>query len=246
MKYNPIKRKLGISFFEHFARKEALREGLEISYGSNSLKAALFSSFKNYIVEVEDIPLVQTTKPYKFGVPNTVTIVVKNAGSFKEKSDELNRILNQQGYFIVKQETVGEDVDLYQFEPKYSVTISKNEIESFRVFHVAEKDRKEKILKLGLIPKDSRTSFKHKGNRIYLFVTNEPQKYVPNLLKTLSKRVNEEEAEVQKDMIVFEIDKKGISSEDLYLDESFDFKPDYYAVFTLHPIRSNYIKIYEN
>ena len=158
----------------------------------------------------------------------------------------MNRILNQQGYFIVKQETLGEDVDLYQFEPKYSVTISKNEIESFRVFHVAEKDRKEKILKLGLIPKDSRTSFKHKGNRIYLFVTNEPQKYVPNLLKTLSKRVNEKEAEVQKDMIVFEIDKKGISSEDLYLDESFDFKPDYYAVFTLHPIRSNYIKIYEN
>ena len=243
----PVKRVLGTSFFEYWAKKEMLREGLVVSYGSNSLKADLFSSFKKYIIDVEDIPLVQTTKPYKFGVPNTVTIVVKNANQFQEESDKLNTILNRQGYVTIRHEKVKNDVDIYQFEPKYPVTLSKKQLEPFRVFHITEKDRKENILKLGLNPKDSRTSFKHKGNRIYLFATNNPQQYIPVLSKNLSKRITKNGAEVEKDMLAFEVDKEGISSEDLYLDESFEYKPNsYFAVFTLYSIRPNHLKIYEN
>lgn len=242
----PVKRVLGTSFFEYWEKKEELREGLEISYGSNSLKAELFSSFKDHIIDVEDIPLVQTTKPYKFGVPNTVTIVVKNARQFEEKSDKLNRILNRQGYVIIRHEERKNDIDIYQFEPKYSIVLSKKQLGSLRIFHIAEKDRKEKILKLGLNPKDSRTPFKHKGNRIYLFATNNPQQYIPILSKSLSKRITKSGVEIEKDMIAFEVDKEGISNEDLYLDESFEYQPNsYFAVFTLYSIRPNYLKIYE-
>lgn len=247
MKAFPTKRILSTSFLDYWEKKEMLQEGLEISYGSNSLKAALFGSFKNYITEVEDIPLVQTKKPYKFGVPNTVTIVVKNATQFREQADELNRILNQQGYGIVKHTKEKDDIDIYQFEPKYSITLSKNELASFRVFHIAEKDRQEKIFKLGLNPKDSRTSFNHARNRIYLFATNNPQRYLPVLSKNLSKRVDREGNETVKRMVAFEVDKEGISNEELYLDESFDYKPNsFFAVFTLYSIRPNYLKIYEN
>jgi hypothetical protein len=237
------KRVLGASFLDYWANKKILREGLEVSYGSKNLKAALFGSFKNYIVEVEDIPLLQPTKPYKFGVPNTVTIVVRNAKQFQEQSDELNRILNQQGYGIVKHTMGKNNVDIYQFEPKYPVTLSKNAIASFRVFHITEKDRQEKILRLGLNPKDSRTSFKHKGNRIYLFATNNPQHHIPILSKELSMRIDDEGTEVKKKMVAFEVDKEGIFNEDLYLDESFQYKPNsFFAFFTLYSIRPDYLK----
>jgi hypothetical protein len=241
------KRILATSFFEHFKKQEMLREGLIVSYGANSLKSDLFRHFKEFIVFVEDVPLAQTNKNYKFGgAPTTVTILVKNPEQFKERSAELKQILNRQGYVTI-QHTNQNELDLYQFEPKYPLSITKDDLKSFRIFHITEQDRAEKILNNGLIPKESRTTYKHSGNRVYLFATSNPGKYIPVLLSRLSERVNKEGEVGLKSMMAFEIDKDGINERELYLDESFEFKPNQYcAVFTLYPIRSNYIKIYEN
>ena len=234
-------------FFQRIERLEQLREGLTVSYGANSLKSDLFRYFKEFIVFAEDVPLFQTNKNYKFGgAPATITILVKNPDQFKEQSKQLEQILNRQGYVII-QHTKQNEFDLYQFEPKYPLSVTKDDLKPFSVFHITEQDRVEKVLKNGLIPKESRTIYKHSGNRIYLFCTQNPEKYIPILLSKLSQRVNKESKTETLPMMCFEIDKEGISNEELYIDESFEFKPNHYcAVFTLYPIRPNYIKIYEN
>jgi hypothetical protein len=234
-------------FFRRFEELEQLREGLIVSYGVRSLKSDLFYRFKEFIVYVEDVPLFPTDKKYKFGgAPTTLTILIKNPEQFAKRSEELQQVLNRQGYITI-QHTKQNEFDLYQFEPKYPLSITKDELKQFRVFHITEEDRVEKILNKGLIPKETRTSYKHSGNRIYLFATLNPEKHIPILAKKLSLRATKKEEAKTKPMVALEVNKEGISNQELYLDESFQFNPSQYcAVFTLYPIRPSYLKIYEN
>jgi hypothetical protein len=241
-----ISRILGSSFFKRAFELDALREGLVVSYGSNSLKSDLFRLFNDFITAVEDVPLLDTPKTYKYGKPNTVTILVKNPEQFKKHHKGLDRILVRQGYSLISHSIYSDDLDLYQFEPKYPVTINKEYLKGYRIFHVTEADRANKILQRGLNAKQSRTSFAHTGNRIYLFATNNPSKHLPVLSKRLSERITDKGSE-HKHMVSFEVDPAGISNEELYLDESFEFKPNAYCdIFTLFPVRPNYLKIYEH
>ena len=168
-----VERVLSKGFFGSAQERDLLREGLMVSYGSDTLKRKLLREFKKYIVEVEDIPFsVDAGVSYKFGRPNTLTLLIQFPKEFrKTELEKLQGILDVCGYFIVKSGFYSQTADLYQFEPKYPVQITKEQLTGYNLFHVAEKDRTENILANGLLPKRSRTEFKHPGNRVYFFAT---------------------------------------------------------------------------
>lgn len=69
---------------------------------------------------------------------------------------------------------VSNDVYVTSFEAKYPTEISRNKL-SGDLYHVTRGNNLENIMKYGLLPKDSKTTFHHPSNRIYLLSTNNPE-----------------------------------------------------------------------
>ena len=235
-------RVLATTFHKRIEAKEKLFEGLEVSFGSNNLKREIFSKYKSKIIHVEDVKIFPD-KPVqpKFGRPITLTFIFKN--DFVPDS-EFFKILNRNGYFIVKEEKdyLFEGTESYfcQIEPKFPIEIQINN-PSVRFFHIAKKSSLPKILKIGLAPKESQTTFKHPGNRIYLFATKNPELFVESLKAKLSK----DKGIKEDSMIALEIDSKFVRSNYLLLDESFEHKSNCIAVFILKNIPPSFISTYE-
>lgn len=175
---------LASNFLKRLEEERVLTEGLITSYSSSALRSEMFKKFKKYIVEVEDIPFnVNNDIKYKFGKPNTVTFLIQFPTEFKTHEKELQSILDLYGYFIVRQGFYSQNLDVYQFEPKYPIQILPEQLNGYKLFHITENNRVEKILQTGLTTKTSRTRFKHPANRIYLFATKNPKTYIPILKK---------------------------------------------------------------
>jgi hypothetical protein len=239
---NGEQRVLATTFHKKIEEKEKLFEGLEVSFGSNNLKQEIFSKYKSKIIHVEDVKIFPD-KPVqpKFGRPSTLTFIFKN--DFVPDS-EFFKILNRNGYFIVKEEKdyLFEGTESYfcQIEPKFPIEIKIDNL-SVRFFHIAKKSSLPKILKIGLAPKESQTTFKHPGNRIYLFATKNPELFVESLKAKLS-----EDKGIEEDsMVALEIDSEFVRNNYLLLDESFEHKPNCVAVFVLKNIPPSFISIYE-
>lgn len=69
------RRILGKGFVSNQEEKALIEESLGVSYGSDYLKKALLKKFKDIILEIEDVPLFQSKLDYKFGKPNTLTVL---------------------------------------------------------------------------------------------------------------------------------------------------------------------------
>jgi hypothetical protein len=244
-----FRRVLGKSFVSNQEEKTLIEEGLGVSYGSDHLKKALLKKFKNQILEIEDIPLFQSKLEYKFGKPNTLTALFKS--SFEELN-ELKVIARAYGYSIVQSSEVSGS-KMHQLEPKYPILLEKNMLEGCRLFHVTTLKKKEKILKYGLLPKDSQTTFEHSGSRVYIFFTKQPEIVISGLKKSLAEnkfqkiqsdpKASEEDKKEPPKMVCLEIDKTLLDLHNVYLDESFDYKPNYfYAGFVMSGIDPKFIK----
>ena len=238
----PAERVLATNFQKRAEEKEKLLEGLQVSYGSTSLKSQFFSNYKSDIIFVEDVPLFadKLIEP-KFGRPNTLTFIFKN--DFKPDSN-FYRILSLCGYFIVKEERDynfdGKKTYFCQLEPKFPIEVHISN-PAVKFLHVTKKNRLDKIFQIGLTPKESQTTFKHPGNRIYLFASKHPELYI----ESLKSKLGLDKGIESSSLITLEVDSNFVRNNYLFIDESFEHKADCVAVFVLKNIPSSYIRLYE-
>lgn len=222
---NLEKRVLTRTFLDFILEKELLEEGLIYSHDGDTFLLNIKRSYGIYIIKSEAIPLFASIDEKK---PMTVTVMFMK--DILNRMDDLRKTMDFYGYFISKKIEAPNHITL-QFEPKYPIKYTKEQLEGFRVFHIAPLEVLHKIFKIGLCPKESSTSFDHPANRIYVFFTNDVR-YVQAFRDSLAKDKSKENNE--KKLVILEIDKLY---SDVFVDESFDFKPPkYFAGFVLKNI----------
>jgi len=160
---NPEKRVLARTFLDFILEKELLEEGLIYSHDGDTFLLNIKRSYGIYIIKSEAIPLFPSIDEKK---PMTVTVMFMKA--ILDRMDDLQKTMDFYGYFISKKIEAPNHVTL-QFEPKYPIKYTKEQLEGFRIFHIAPLEVLHKIFKIGLCPKESSTSFDHPSNRIYVF-----------------------------------------------------------------------------
>ena len=188
----------------------------------------------------ENVPPFKETKTKYGDVFSVIFIFHKNFDIAN-----LDPILKTYGYFASKtnpkfkfrdQETL-----FCRLEAKFplEIVLPKSGV---TLIHVTLKDKLKKILKNGLTPKDSQTTFGHDGNRIYLLATIFPEANVPSLKQMLanSKELSE------SDMTALEIIPNQWKNRKYYIDESFLHKQgSYYSIFTFTNFSPNELKLWE-
>lgn len=231
---------VGLNTFTNQHAEDLLKEGLDVSYGTENLKKAIYSKFREDILHSENVPPFKETKTKYGDVFSVVFIFHKNFDIAN-----LDPILKTYGYFASKtnpkfkfrdQETL-----FCRLEAKFPLEIALPK-SGVTLIHVTEKDRAKKILRIGLTPKESKTAFGHDGNRIYLLATVFPEANVPSLKQMLanSKELSE------SDMIAFEIIPNEWKNRKYYIDESFLHKQgSYYSIFTFTNFSPNELKLWE-
>jgi len=206
--------------------KNILEEGLIVSYDSKQLISKISQTYSNDVKYIEDCPLFPTN-PSKYGKANSIFITFKT----KPNTDALNKILSLYGYFITYEESVGEEYDV-TIEPKYPVRYGEFP-PSINFYHITPTINLEKIKKIGITPRTSKTLFKHEGNRIYILISKTIRP-VEKFKMVLSDHKNIAEMSILE---LFDI------SQDVFVDESFDHvKGKCYAGFVLKNIHPNKIK----
>lgn len=222
---NPEKRVLTRTFLDFILEKELLEEGLVYSHDGDTFLLNIKRSYGIYIIKSEAIPLFPSIDEKK---PTTVTVMFMK--DILNRMDDLRKTMDFYGYFVSKKIEAPNHITL-QFEPKYPIKYTKEQMEGFRIFHITPLEVLHKIFKIGLCPKESSTSFDHPSNRIYVFFTNDVR-YVQAFRDSLTKDKSKENNE--KKLVILEIDKLY---SDVFVDESFDFKPPrYFAGFVLKNI----------
>ena len=230
---------IGLDSFKNQHAQDLLEEGLEVSYGAEKLKRAIYSKFGNDILHSENMRPFKENKT-KYGDVFSVAFIFNK--DFDTTS--LDPILKTHGYFVSKtnpkfkfedQETL-----FCRLEAKFPLEIVLPE-KGVSLIHVTLKDKLKKILKNGLTPRDSQTAFGHDGNRIYLLATICPEEDVKSLKRMLanSKEVSE------NDMIAFEIFPNQWKNRKYYIDESFLHKQgQHYSIFTFTNFSPREIKLW--
>ena len=231
---------VGLNTFTNQHAEDLLKEGLDVSYGTENLKKAIYSKFGEDILYSENVPPFKETKTKYGDVFSVIFIFHKNFDIAN-----LDPILKTYGYFASKtnpkfkfrdQETL-----FCRLEAKFplEIVLPKSGV---TLIHVTLKDKLKKILKNGLTPKDSQTTFGHDGNRIYLLATIFPEANVPSLKQMLanSKELSE------SDMTALEIIPNQWKNRKYYIDESFLHKQgSYYSIFTFTNFSPNELKLWE-
>jgi len=145
--------------------KESIDEGLINTYPKNTVikeleKRGIFIDYEK-TKESENSPIYIITDDFT--------------------KDKINNILNVYGYYISKFSIDSEET-IYQIEPKNSKEIN---IDKSNFYHITFKSHLESIKRIGLVPKKSKTTFYHEGNRIYLIKTEIPEMFLNNFKKQL-------------------------------------------------------------
>jgi hypothetical protein len=211
-----------------------LNEGLITSYPPNKLTDLLI---KNFHVGSKNINI------------GTLNTILFNYNLNIANNKDFLQYLNLCGYTLTKVEVIDISRKLeYTLEPKFP-SILRSIPKTF--YHVTPVSNLPKIKKMGgLIPRISKTSFIHSGDRIYLFVTqlNSPSdifKLAYSLHKDRMKRFtgNIKNSNISREYAVLEINPD--KSNTYYLDPSLqirDISPTCFGVFTLRTINITQIK----
>lgn len=225
--------------FKHQHGQDLIKEGLEVSYGAEKLKSAIYSKFEADILHSESVRPFKENKT-KYGDVFSVAFV------FNKNFDitSLDPILKTYGYFVSKTNPKFEFKDqetlFCRLEAKFPLEIILPE-NGVSLIHVTLKNKATKILINGLTPKDSQTTFGHDGNRIHLLATICPEEDVNSLKKMLA---NSKEV-LENDMIAFEIFPNRWKNRRYYIDESFLHKQgQHYSIFTFTNFSPNEMKLW--
>lgn len=214
------------TFVDYFNRENelVLQEGLITTYPASAFEHALKTNFgdsiKNLFVDKNFL-----------GFKTKLELHLKNTSKLKD----IEKFADTYGYHFGAFQS---NPPVVQIEPKYPFKVFKDDLPE-KAYHITRNEHLQTILKKGLTPKNSKTFFKHPGNRIYLFVVRN-LKDVLTLKELLRKTFSAREQNVG--LSVLEID---LWSEVYYLDpnlEPKDISSDSFGIFTLRNIPPQLIK----
>ena len=136
-----------------------LQEGLSKTYPRPTLNSWLFQNFSKKRIRTMPDNSGFSLKVYPTPPPFT-----------KEEMETFQQVSDACGYHVGIQNDYG-----FRLEPKYPILIDRDELPDY-VYHVTRKSNLRRILDpkvgIGLAPKNSKTKYKHPGNRIYLFIAH--------------------------------------------------------------------------
>lgn len=211
-------------------RQKILTEGLITSYPIDKLLAMLVRTYGKNIYDISKNFHNEETKTAG------VTFFTKEEFGNAEFINDLKSKIDVYGYFVATQEEIPQSKKIGFFlEPKYPFKIGEKDIRGLKCFHITHKDNLPRIKKVGLIPKDTQTEFKYRGDRIYLMFSNST--FVVRQLGAKIAQAKELEGE---DLKVLEI--TDVSNLTLYFDMNFDPIPNNIACFTFQNINPKNIK----
>lgn len=211
-----------------------LNEGLEVSYDVERLKSKLYRTFSEKIemFEFDSSKKKYEKKPSKFGTALTIDVVFRNSMLGDERK-KLEEILDFFGYYIAK---VKDNSTYFQIEPKYSVEFDPKEWGIEKLYHTTLKKNIPKIMKLGLIAKETQTTFNHPPDRIYLFHSKYPD-VVKGWMSALARNKNV----TIKDMALLSVKVKPYIK--YYLDDTATIDNKIISAYTMASIPSTEIEI---
>lgn len=188
-------KRLGLTLkeiYESILEDNILLEGLQYTHYSNITLKYILQEFGNlllgnYCYTSADLKI---TSPKEF-------IDLVHLGSLNDNNSLKNRMkFFGYHYTITKKLSPKElqslniqnkykNVFVSTFEGTYPTLIERYDLPNV-LFHVTKEKNVDNIMKNGLLPKPSNTSFEHPSNRIYLFATTDPSSDLPKLIEILS------------------------------------------------------------
>lgn len=180
-----------MSFADHMrytTNNQFLLEGHFASWDIKKLAKEISKIFGGTIDELSCHNLPDLFKSTKYG--DILTLKVKLFGYPSDKQfTELKRVVAQFGYHFALPFPLEQDSLRFQIEPRYPVKINEylkqNNINF--AYHVTENnERLAKIKQIGLVPKTSRTTYNHPGDRIYMMAVDSPDQ-LSTWIETLAK-----------------------------------------------------------
>ena len=180
-----------MSFADHMkyaTSNKFLLEGHFASWDIKKLAKEISKIFGGTIDELSYHNLPELFKATKYG--DILTLKVKLFGFPTDKQfAELKRVVAQFGYHFALPYPLEQKSLRFQIEPRYPVKINdylkQNNINF--AYHITENNKRlEKIKQIGLVPKTSRTTYNHPGDRIYLMIV-ESQEQLKTWIETLAK-----------------------------------------------------------
>ena len=214
------------SFIDYFNREDqlVLQEGLIKTFPAEVFEHALKKNFRS------NIKHLYVDKNF-LGFKTKFELHLNDTSKLKE----IEALSDTYGYHFGAFQN---DPPMVQIEPKYPFEIHKNELPE-KAYHITRNEHLEAILKNGLTPKNSKTFFKHPGNRIYLFVTKSLQDVLA-LKQLLKNTFSARERNVG--LSVLEVD---LWAEVYYFDpnlEPKDVSNNSFGIFTLRNVPPQLIK----
>lgn len=182
--------RLGESFqtlYEIYQENVVLFEGLQYSHRADITLNHVIKKFGNYLYG--NYCKTSLNDLHNFGEREYIDLVsripLKDNIEFNEYLDFFGYHLGSENKLNPKKITeinlkTNGDVYSVSFEAKYPTEIDRNKL-SNDLYHLTPDFNLNNILKSGLLPKDSKTTFHHPGNRIYLLSTQNPEKDLRNL-----------------------------------------------------------------
>jgi hypothetical protein len=238
-----------IKFKDFFSYYEKLKESQKLSdiYSDNDSTFGIWEKELNESVLSEGlITSYPKKKVWEFLEKDGWTIEDKDTNmkspiraetnNLNKPMEEMDTVLGTLGYFISSKINDG-NYHRITIEQKYPEKI-EDKMEHIPYYHVAPSKNVSKILKIGLSPRDSKTTFHHPGNRIYLIQTDDLEnvKKLGDILKT-NKNMKNPDNHIEE-MSILKIDVRGIK---LYIDPMFpSSQGTFRACFTtqnIHPKR---------
>ena len=216
--------------FEGMIESFLLEEGLTRSYDIKKLIPTLTKEFGDRLEVTENKPLFDWSS-------YTITIDIKD---YKKDIDasKLVKILDLFGYYVTKFDLT---TSPFNIEPRHAI-IMNNKLKEFGVnyfYHITQKSKLNKIMKYGLAPRESQTTFYHPDDRIYLI-------YSPNFLAIkIFKRHLAEDKNVSINNLVI-LKTPFDDSYKYFLDDMTSIpRSKVYAVFVLKNIPPNKLEVLE-
>jgi hypothetical protein len=214
------------SYFEQYVKNlqeeqkknVLLSEGLVTSYPIDMLKQ-----------KIGKLPWVsQIHKTSDF----IMDIWAKSKNFKDEHMDEIKKLLDLYGYFIVRMEP-DDFIPNFSVEAKYPQKLNDVTIPDY-LYHITPTKNLPSIKKKGLLPRHTiRKSFNHPGNRLYLLTKNDEVERLSDLMK-----MGRPENEQEQSLLV--IPTSGLETHEFFIDPQYE-----HGIFTFKGIPPNKIRFPE-
>ncbi len=220
--------------WERELNESVISEGLITSYPKK--KVWEFLEKDGWTIEDKDTDMKSPIRAEKYAPQQTMRY---KPDIFNIPIENMDNVLRTLGYFISSK---SDRKGYYRvtIEQKYPEKV-EDKMEHIPYYHVAPSKNVSKILKIGLSPRDSKTTFHHPGNRIYLIQTDDVKnvEQLGNILMT-NKNIKNPDNQIEE-MSILRIDVQGIK---LYVDPMFpSSQGTFRACFTTQNIHPKKIEI---